>query len=148
MRPLYVGATLSEKLNTAAFGAIGATESFNKADSWARLLTKPRLTEAEKSYLVQEVVEAFIEGNAVFFNALAFLCRNQNTPVKDRLRYGLLISTFGHFGQKREWKKKELIEELEKAGFEWDERHLRRVCKELGIKITADKSGRPPKSGH
>jgi hypothetical protein len=149
VKPLYVGASLIEKLNTAAFGPAAATASFSEADCWAEVLTKPCVSDSERMWLVEEAHRAFIGGNADFFNAVAFLSRNWNGPVQDRLRYGLLSSFLGVFGQNRRWTKQALMEELKKHGFDLDERHLRRLCKELGIKLAPGRSGRPAKNpGH
>ena len=133
-------------MNTAAFGPIATSDGFTKASSWAELLVKPYLSEADKSLLIKRVIDAFTQGDGDFFDAMSFLCRNQNAPVHDRLRYGLLFSFIGHFGQRWHCTKAELLTELGKRGFILDERQLRRFCKELGIKLTPGKPGRPTKN--
>ena len=148
-KPLYVGGSLTEKLNTAAFGPIAVTPGFEKAAAWLELLMSPHLTEAERLSLTEGAHQAFTEGEAGFFEALAFLTKNKNAPLKDRLRYGLIYSFHGLWGQKLEKTREEVLDELAALGFpNLDERQLRRMCKEVGIKLVPGRTGRPKKPGH
>ncbi|MCL5098987.1 MAG: hypothetical protein M1608_15925 [Candidatus Omnitrophica bacterium] len=101
-------------------------------------------------WLAEEAYRAYSDGDAGFFTALAFLTQNKDAEVRDRLRYGLVHAFQGLWGQKMHKTRKEVQDELAALGFpDLDERQVRRLCKELGIKLTLGRTGRPPKkAGH
>jgi hypothetical protein len=143
-KPLYAGADLAEKYATAAYGPDGASEAFRSAAAWLEQADMLRPADAHR--LIEEARKAYAKGDVAFFDGLALVARQRHSPVEDFVRFYIVSTCLGLWGQKREVTLRQLSDELTERGCKVDDRHLRRICRQLGVSLKPDRVGRRRKS--
>lgn len=98
--------------------------------------------------LLHELRLAIRTGDAKFFESLAIALSCQAKGPDDALRYWLLV-LFKRWDHLKDQPQSFTLGQIKRAlkvfGMITDDRHLRRVCEEIGLELARDKVGRPRK---
>ena len=98
--------------------------------------------------LLHELCSAIRTGDAKFFENLAVALSHQAKDPDDALRYRLLL-LFKRWNHLLDQPQRSTLGQIKRAlkvfGMIVDDRHLRRVCDEIGIVLARDKVGAPRK---
>ena len=98
--------------------------------------------------LLHELCSAIRTGNATFFKSLAVALSHQAKDPDDALRHWLLV-LFKRWNHLKDQPQRFTLAQIKRAltvfGMRVDDRHLRRVCEEIGIDLARDRVGRPSK---
>jgi hypothetical protein len=140
-KELYEGADLAEKYAIATFGPDAASDAFRRAAAWLEQTDMRRLADAQR--LIEEVSKAYDEGETAFFDGLALIAHRRHRSVEDFVRYYVISTCLGLWGQKRQVTLRQLSNELKGMGRHADDSHLRRICRQLGVALQPDRLGRP-----
>jgi hypothetical protein len=147
--PRYSAIDFDRKRLIAEFGPHHDFDALRRAAVWIWEADRPTHSPQQAKELLRQASEAYAQGDKGFFQELAVLSARRHDPVEDKLRYSLLHSFFRLDGVRKKHPPTmaELCSQVkESLHLVVTPRHLRRVCKELGIKLEPGKSGLRPNS--